>query len=94
MLNRLAADRKHFCPMLCNVCRYMDCRAPDDYECVHPLLRRPFVSDGIEGTIECGQQGEDCWLFRPRAECRTLELAEAFIRTAAVDARWQDEVYV
>ena len=90
MLSRLENERRDFCAMLCNICRFMDCREADDWDCAHPLFRRRVPSVGVEAAVENGQQMDDCWLFVPRAECKTLELAEAFVRSGVVDARWYE----
>ena len=81
LVERMAEERSDFCPMLCNICVHFVCWSPEEFECAHPVER---MREQVE---EDAYEGGDCWAWRPRTECRTLEAAEAFIRSGAVDAR-------
>ena len=84
LLRCLGDEDPNFYPMLCNVCRYFECRWSDDYNCGHPVEQ---IAAWAWENAEAGCA--DCFAFKPRKECRTLEQAEAYIRAGR--ANWSDE---
>lgn len=61
--------------ILCHICRHSDW---DGYDltCEHPSTVIRLQVEEIPGALLLPV---DCWAFRPRSECRTLEGTRAFL---------------
>ena len=82
-LDGLGTSEHHFYGCLCNICRYR-AMFGDELECLHPIINR-MVDYGEELFTGAVEARLDCWLFRPRVKCKTVELAEAWIRAGNAD---------